>query len=124
MFWQHALRALPDCFRFAGRSLLVEFIEPLLRTMVYVRSDSSIATKLDATPTYIYAKIWHKYIQFQAEYKERLEVLRTEKREVPTEEGADKKMLEILQAWTGKFSTAQPTKISEFESDLSRAFDY
>ena len=98
-----------------------ELIEPLLRTMVYIRSDSSITTTLDATPTYIHAKIWPKYIQFQTEYKERLGVLRKEKREVPSEEGADKNMPAILKAWTGKFSTAQPTK--NFKSDHSCAFD-
>ena len=48
-------------------------------------------------------------------------MLRTEKREVPSEEGADKNMPAILQAWTGKISTAQPTK--NFKSDHSCAFD-
>ena len=86
MYRKHALRVLPDCFRFA-----FAFIEPLLRTVVYIRSDRSITTKSDATPTYINAKLWQKYFSNTAECKERLGVLQTEKREVPSEEDAVQK---------------------------------
>ena len=104
---------------------LFQLIELLLRALIYIWSDISITATLDATPAYINAKIWPKYIQFQAEYKENLGVLRTEKREVPRKNGADKNMPAILQGRAGleilHCATPQPTK--KFKSDHSCAFD-
>jgi hypothetical protein len=61
-----------------------DLIEPLLRAMVYIRSYNSITTTLDLTAAYIPSKQWKKYIEYKAEYKERLDLLRLEKRETPS----------------------------------------
>ena len=98
-----------------------EFIEALLKAMAYVRSDNSITTTLDATPTYVKNNIWQKYVEFQAEYNTRLDLLRTEKREVPVVDGTDRNMPAILHTWTGKFSRTQPPR--NYKSDPSCAFD-
>ena len=95
-------------------------IEPLHKNLVYVRGDKDITGHLDSVTTYITQKKWREYCVFQAEYKERLNVLRAEKREVPKEPGADKNMPPILHTWEGKFTAAQPPK--NFKKHLSCAF--
>ena len=93
--------------------------------MVFLRSDQSITTTLDAlptaTPAYIHQKQWQKYSDFQAEYASRVDLLRIEKREVPIAAGADKNMPPIPMAWTGNFKNPQPPK--NFKNDCSCAFD-
>ena len=72
--------------------------------MVFLRSDQTITTTLDAlptaTPAYINQKQWQKYSDFQAEYASRVDLLRIEKREGSIAAGADKNMPQILMAWT------------------------
>ena len=70
----------------------LEVIEALLKSLVYVRSDKDIATKLEQTTNFVNGKHWSTYIEFQGAYKDRLNVLRTEKREIPKEPGADRNM--------------------------------
>ena len=93
--------------------------------MVFLRSDQTITTTLDAlptaTPAYIHQKQWQKYSDFQAEYASRVDLLRIEKREVPIAAGADKNMPPIPMAWTGNFKNPQPPK--NFKNDCSCAFD-
>ena len=96
-------------------------IESLLKSMVYIRSDSKITTTLDKTEGYYAAKNWNEYVQFQGAYKERVDLLRTEKREVPTVPESDKNMPSILHTWTGRFTNAQPAK--NYKTDHSCAFN-
>ena len=103
-----------------GRQQL-EMIQTLLKNLVYVRSDSQIKSTLDQTTTYINSKNLAKYCEFQAAYKDRLAVLRTEKREVAKQEGADKNMPPILSMWSGSYKTTQPSQ--HFKHDLSCAFN-
>ena len=98
----------------------LEVIEALLKSLVYVRSDKDIATKLEQTTNFVNGKHWSKYIEFQGAYKDRLNVLRTEKREIPKEPGADRNMPPIPHTWTGNWKTSQPSK--NFENDASCAF--
>ena len=110
-----------------GRQQL-EMIQTLLKNLVYVRSDSQIKSTLDQTTTYINSKNLAKYCEFQAAYKDRLAVLRTEKREVAKQEGADKNMPPILSMWSGSYKTTQPSHRTtqpshHFKHDLSCAFN-
>jgi len=97
-------------------------IELLHKNLVYVRGDKDITATLDSARVhpFIPEKKWRDYCVFQSEYKERLHVLRAEKREVPKESGADKNMPPILQTWDGKFSATQQPK--NFKKQLSCAF--
>ena len=95
----------------------MELIEPLLKTMVFLRSDQIITTTLDAVPTatpayYIHQKQWQKYSDFQAEYASRVDLLRIEKREVPIAAGADKDMPQILMRGPEISKTRNHPKIS------------
>ena len=82
-----------------------------------------MAAALEATniKTVNFSKDWNKYTEFQAEYKSRLDILRTEGREVPTEVNADRNMPAIPFQWTGKSNATQPR--ANFKTDLSCAFD-
>jgi len=97
-------------------------IELLHKNLVYVRGDKDITATLDSARVhpFIPEKKWRDYCVFQSEYKERLHVLRAEKREVPKESGADKNMPPILQTWDGKFSATQQPK--NFKKQMSCAF--
>ena len=95
--------------------------------MAYLKSDQTISGNFDAviqstTPVYIASKDWKKYCDFQAEYVSRIDVLRTEKREVPIQEGADRNMPPIPTGWTGNFKTTQDPK-KNVKLDCSCAFD-
>jgi len=96
-------------------------IEALHKNLVYIRGDKDITTPLDGVTTYLTQKQWRQYCVFQSEYKERLNVLRAEKREIPKESGADKNMPPILHTWEGKFSATQQLK--NFKKNLSCAFN-
>ena len=101
-----------------------ETIETLLKNLVYVRVKST----LDQTTAYNNSKNLAKYCEYQAVYKDCLAVLRTEKREVPKQEGADQNMPPIPSMWGGGFRTTQPSHRTtqpshHFKHDLSCAFN-
>ena len=95
-------------------------IEALHRNLVYVRSDKDCTATIDLLVNFIPAKKWKEYCTFQAEYKDRINVLRTEKRANPKEAGGDKIMPPMLHAWEGRFGAAQPTK--NLRKNMSCAF--
>ena len=102
-------------------------MEGLLKNLVYVKSDPEVKSKLDAS-TFVESKPWKKYCEYQAEYKDRVAVLRSEKRDVPVEEDGDKIMPNMLQTWTGNSKQPQPAKNSLAKTscafDKSRIDDY
>ena len=102
-------------------------IESMLKIMAFLKSDGTITTTFDTvvqstSPVYIQARQWTKYCQYQSEYQSRIDLLRTEKREVPIEEGADRNMPPIPTGWTGTFTTPQPPQ-KNVKLDSSCAFD-
>jgi hypothetical protein len=98
----------------------VDLILPLYQNLLYVKGDKDITVTLDLTTNYISSTKWRQYVQFQAEYKERIGLLRREQRAIPKDSGADKNMPAILQSYEGKFGSAQPVK--NFKKNLSCAF--
>ena len=97
-----------------------ELIEQLLKHLVYVRSDQDITVPIEAANNFITVKKWNEYCTFQSQYKDRVNTLRIEKREVPKNEGDDKNMPNILQCWEGNFKAAQPSR--NYKKDYSCAF--
>ena len=95
-------------------------MEGLLKRLVYVKFEPEVKSKLDAS-TFVESKLWKKYCEYQAEFKDRVAVLRSEKRDVPVEEDGDKIMPNILQTWTGNSKAAQPAK--NYLVKTSCAFD-
>jgi hypothetical protein len=98
----------------------VDLILPLYQNLLYVKGDKDITVTLDLTTNYIPPTKWRQYVQFQAEYKERIGLLRREQRAIPKDTGADKNMPPILQSYEGKYGSAQPVK--NFKKHLSCAF--
>ncbi len=92
----------------------------LYQNLLYVKGDKDITVALDLSTNYINPTKWRQYVLFQAEYKERIGLLRREQRAVPKDTGADKNMQPILQSYEGKFGSAQPIK--NFKKNLSCAF--
>ncbi len=99
----------------------LELITSLYNNVLYVKSDREITVTLDQTTNHISAAKWRQYVIFQADYKQRIGVLRREKREVPKQSGGDKIMPPILQTWQGDCKAAQPQK--NFHKNLSCAFN-
>jgi len=85
-------------------------IEALHKNLVYVRGDKDCTATLDLLVKFIPAKQWREYCTFQADYKDRINVLRTEKRAVPKVADGDKNMPPLLHAWEGKYGAVQPSK--------------
>jgi len=98
----------------------VDLILPLYQNLLYVKGDKEITVALDLTTNYITPTKWRQYVQFQAEYKERIGLLRREQRAIPKDTGADKNMPPILQSYEGKHGSAQPVK--NLKKNLSCAF--
>ena len=98
----------------------LKLILQLYQNLLYVKGDKDITVTLDLTTNYISSTKWRQYVQFQAEYKERIGLLRREQRAIPKDSGADKNMPAILQSYEGKFGSAQPVK--NFKKNLSCAF--
>jgi len=98
----------------------MEFIVPLYNNLLYVKGDKDITVMLDLAINYVHGPKWRGYVQFQADYKERIALLRRENRAVPKEPGTDKNMPPILQSYHGKFGSGQPDK--NFKKNLSCAF--
>ena len=44
---------------------ILEVIEPLLKSLVYVWSDQEITSKLEQTTNFVNTKQWNKYVEFQ-----------------------------------------------------------
>ena len=94
-----------------------------MKSLVYVRSDQEpeITSKLEQTTNFVCTKQWNKYVEFQGVYQDRLNILRSEKREIPKEAGAERNMQPIPHTWTGGINKTQPAK--HFENNASCAFD-
>ena len=93
--------------------------------MAYLKSDTSISNNFDAvipSPGYITPNNWKKYCEFQTEHKSRIDLLRTEWREVPKNTGTDRNMPPIPTGWTGTYQTAQDPK-KNFKLETSCSFD-
>ena len=114
-------------------------IEPMLKTLAYIKSanvlpglpqDANFEAVLQSTsPVYIPTKVWTNYCKFQAEHQSRIDLLRTERREFPVNEGADRIMPPIPTSWTGTLTTPQqPNKNVKLDSscsfDAKRIQDY
>ena len=56
----------------------MDLILPLYQNLLYVKGDKEITVALDLTTNYISSTKWRQYVQFQAEYKERIGLLRRE----------------------------------------------
>jgi len=99
----------------------------MLKTMAYLKSDTSSSTNFDAvitSPGYITSNNWKKYCDFQTEHKSRIDLLRTECREVPKHTGTDRNMPPIPTGWTGTYQTAQdPKNLKNFKLETSCSFD-
>jgi hypothetical protein len=102
-----------------GRNNLI-MMEGLLKCLVYVKFDPEVKVRLDACNV-VDSKLWTRYCTYQAEFKDRVSVLRSEKRDIPEEEDGDKIMPSILHTWTGKFRDIQPQK--NYHAKTSCAFD-
>ena len=111
--------------------LQLEMIEPMLKTLAYMKTsalpglpqDANFEAALQSTsPVYISSKSWKKYCEFQGEYQSRIDLLRIEKREVPVQDGADRNMPPIPTSWNGTLTTPQEPK-KNVKLDLSCAFD-
>ena len=81
---------------------------PLYNNLLYVKGDKDITVTVDLAVNYVNSAKWRGYVQFQADYKERIALLRRENRAVPKEPGTDKNMPPILQSYQGKFGSGQP----------------
>jgi hypothetical protein len=77
----------------------MEFIVPLYNNLLYVKGDKDITVTVDLAVNYVNSSKWRGYVQFQADYKERIALLRRENRAVPKEPGSDKNMPPILQSY-------------------------
>ena len=119
MYWKHALRVLPELFSICRAQF--ELIELLLRTMVYIRAIVPSPPRCAQLPRTSMPRSGRNISSSKQNISSSkqstrnawpggLGVLRTEKRELTSEQGAQKNMPAILQALTGKFSSAQPTK--------------
>ena len=107
--------------------LQLEMIEPMLKTLAYMKTsalpglpqDANFEAALQSTsPVYISSKSWKKYCEFQGEYQSRIDLLRIEKREVPVQDGADRNMPPIPTSWNGTLTTPQEPK-KNVKLDLS-----
>ncbi len=86
-------------------------IVQLYNNLLYVKGDKDITVTLDMAINHVNAAKWRGYVHFQAEYKERIALLRRENRAVvPKDPGTDKNMPPILQSYEGKFGSGQPVK--------------
>ena len=74
---------------------LLEVIKPLLKSLVYVRSDQEITSKLKKTTNSISTKRWNKQVKFQGGYQDSFNILQSEKREILKKVGADRNMQPI-----------------------------
>ena len=100
----------------------MEFIEPLLKSLVYVKCQCKDKDEpLDQLVNFVDRKQLKNYCQYQGDYKERMNVLQIEKRDVPKDDNGDKIMPPILQSWTGKFANSQPP--NNYQKEMSCAFD-
>ena len=100
----------------------MEFIEPLLKSLVYVKCQCKDKDEpLDQLVNFVDRKQLKNYCQYQGDYKERMNVLQIEKRDVPKDDNGDKIMPPILQSWTGKFDKSQPP--NNYQKEMSCAFD-
>ena len=100
----------------------MEFIEPLLKSLVYVKCQCKDKEEpLDQLGNFVDRKQLKNYCQYQGDYKERMNVLQIEKRDVPKDDNGDKIMPPILQSWTGKFANSQPP--NNYQKEMSCAFD-
>ena len=100
----------------------MEFIEPLLKSLVYVKCQCKDKDEpLDQLGNFVDRKQLKNYCQYQGDYKERMNVLQIEKRDVPKDDNGDKIMPPILQSWTGKFANSQPP--NNYQKEMSCAFD-
>jgi len=74
----------------------VDLILPLYQNLLYVKGDKEITVALDLTTNYISSTKWCQYVQFKAEYKEHIGLLRREQRAILKDTSADKNMPLIL----------------------------
>ncbi len=56
---------------------------PLYNNLLYVKGDKDITVMLDLAINYVHGPKWRGYVQFQAQYKDRIALLRGENRAVP-----------------------------------------
>jgi hypothetical protein len=65
-------------------------------------------------------KIWRNYLIYQGAFAERIDNLRTQARETPSEDDHDKIMPSLLKKWTGGKTANQPT--GNYSERMSCAF--
>ena len=71
-------------------------------SLMYVCSDKGLTVTLEQLPkTVIDHKQLTKYIQYQADFKERVTLLKSGTRERPMEPHADRNMPPIMKKWVG-----------------------
>lgn len=105
-----------------SRANLEAFIK-LHNSLMYVRTVKELAVPLEQLAANVLdPKLFKRYIEYQGNYKDRVDLLRTEPRETPAEANADRIMPPIMKKWIGALSAHQnPHK--NHETDSSCAFD-
>ena len=65
-------------------------------------------------------KLWINFQVYQGAFQERIDILRTQARETPKEDGGDKVMPTLLKKWTGGKTANQP--VGNYAEKMSCAF--
>ena len=102
---------------------LVEAFHKLHNSLMYVCSTKDLKVPLDQLAGNVMdPKLLKKFVDYQGNYKERVDLLRTESRATPSETNGDRVMPPIMKKWVGSLLTHQNTTKNHI-IDSSCAFD-